>query len=120
MQVTAAGRAASRSSPIGCPHRWHIPYRPASSLCSAASIAVELPPRRVKQRGGVLPLEGEGGSFGVVLVVGPGRARRLGEVGELPFQRRDPLPGRVRSARSNSAWASSRAVAISLTLPPAN
>ena len=40
MQVTAAGRAASRSSPIGCPHRWHIPYRPASSRCSAASIAV--------------------------------------------------------------------------------
>jgi hypothetical protein len=52
----------------------------------------QLLPRRVKQRGGVLPLEGEGGSFGVVLVVGPGRARRLGEVGELPFQRRDPLP----------------------------
>ena len=41
----------------------------------------------------MLPLEGERGSFGVVLVVGPGRARRLGEVGELPFQRRDPLPG---------------------------
>jgi hypothetical protein len=53
----------------------------------------QLLPRRVKQRGGVLPLEGQRGSFGVVLVVGPGRARRLGEVSELPFQRRDPLPG---------------------------
>jgi hypothetical protein len=53
----------------------------------------QLLPRRVKQRGGVLPFEGQRGSFGVVLVVGPGRARRLGEVGELPFQCRDPLPG---------------------------
>jgi putative ABC transport system permease protein len=38
-QVRAAGRAASRSSPIGCPHRSHRPYRPAASRPSAASTA---------------------------------------------------------------------------------
>ena len=37
MQVTAAGRAASRSSPTGWPHRPQIPYVPVSSRCSAAS-----------------------------------------------------------------------------------
>ena len=37
MQVTAAGRAASRSSPMGWPHRSQIPYVPVSSRCSAAS-----------------------------------------------------------------------------------
>jgi hypothetical protein len=39
IQVTAAGRAASRSSPIGCPHRSHNPYRPSRTRSSAASIA---------------------------------------------------------------------------------
>ena len=34
MQVTAAGRAASRSSPMGWPHRSQIPYVPVSSRCS--------------------------------------------------------------------------------------
>ena len=39
MQVSAAGRAASRSSPIGCPHRSHSPYRPSRTRSSAAPIA---------------------------------------------------------------------------------
>ena len=38
-QVTAAGRAASRSAPIGCPHRSHTPYRPSASRRSASSNA---------------------------------------------------------------------------------
>jgi hypothetical protein len=36
----------------------------------------------------VLPLEGQRRALRVVLVVGPARARRLGEYGELPLQRR--------------------------------
>ena len=39
IQVRAAGRAASRSSPIGRPHRSHTPYRPSASRSSAASTA---------------------------------------------------------------------------------
>ena len=38
-QVAAAGRAASRSAPMGCPHRSHTPYRPSASRRSAASTA---------------------------------------------------------------------------------
>jgi hypothetical protein len=38
IQVSAAGRAVSRSLPIGCPHRSHTPYWPASSRRSAASM----------------------------------------------------------------------------------
>src|SRR5712692_59869 len=40
MQVGAAGRAASRSAPMGCPHRSHTPYRPSASRRNAASTAV--------------------------------------------------------------------------------
>jgi hypothetical protein len=41
----------------------------------------------VEQCGGVLPFERERRALGVVLVVGTGRARGLGDVGELPLQR---------------------------------
>jgi len=40
----------------------------------------------------MLPLEGERGALRIVLVVGPGRAGRLGQPGELPLQGRHPLP----------------------------
>ena len=50
-------------------------------------------PRRLEQRGGVLPLERERRALRVVLVVGPGRTRRLRQPGELPLQRGHPLPG---------------------------
>ena len=49
-------------------------------------------PRRLEQRGGVLPLERERRALRVVLVVGPGRASRLGQPGELPLQRGHPQP----------------------------
>ena len=49
-------------------------------------------PRRLEQRGGVLPLERERRALRVVLVVGPGRAGRLGQPGELPLQRGHPQP----------------------------
>ena len=49
-------------------------------------------PRRLEQGGGVLALERERRALGVVLVVGPGRAGRLGQPGELPLQRGHPLP----------------------------
>ena len=52
----------------------------------------DLIPRRREQRGGVLPLERERRALRVVLVVGPGRAGRLGQPGELPLQRGLPLP----------------------------
>jgi hypothetical protein len=50
-------------------------------------------PRQPEQRGRVLSLEGQRGAFGIVFVVGPGRARGLGDAVELPLQRRDPAPG---------------------------
>jgi len=40
----------------------------------------------------VLALERERRALRVMLVVGPGRAGRLGQPGELPLQRRHPLP----------------------------
>jgi hypothetical protein len=40
----------------------------------------------------MLPLEGQRRALRVVLVVGPGRAGRLGQRGELPLQRRHPRP----------------------------
>jgi putative ABC transport system permease protein len=50
-------------------------------------------PRRLEQRGGVLALERERRALRVVLVVGPSRTRRLRQPGELPLERRHPLPG---------------------------
>ena len=41
----------------------------------------------------MLPLERERRALRIVLVVGPGRAGRLGQPGELPLQRGHPLPG---------------------------
>jgi hypothetical protein len=46
----------------------------------------------------VLPLEGQRGALRVVLVIGPARAGRLREFGELPLQRGHP-PQRVRPLR---------------------
>jgi hypothetical protein len=46
MQVTAAGRAANRSAPMGWPHRPQIPYVPVSSRCSAASATAPTCPAR--------------------------------------------------------------------------
>jgi hypothetical protein len=40
----------------------------------------------------VLPLEGQRRALRIMLVVGPARARGLRDPGELPLQRRDPLP----------------------------
>jgi len=40
----------------------------------------------------VLPLEGQRRALRIVLVVGPAGARGLRDHGELPLQRRDPLP----------------------------
>jgi len=41
----------------------------------------------------VLPLEGQRRALRIMLVVGAGRARGLGDAVELPLQRRDPAPG---------------------------
>jgi hypothetical protein len=49
-------------------------------------------PSRAEQGRGVLSLERERRALRVVLVVGPGRTGRLGQPGELPLQRRRPLP----------------------------
>ena len=38
-QVVALGRATSRSAAIGCPHRSHTPYVPASRLAIVRSIS---------------------------------------------------------------------------------
>src|SRR5581483_7823954 len=46
---------------------------------------------RAGQGGQVLALERDGGAFGVVLVVAPGRPRRLDDRPELPLQRGQPL-----------------------------
>jgi hypothetical protein len=43
----------------------------------------------------VLPLEGQRRTLRIVLVVGPGRARRVRELPELPLQRGHP-PQRTR------------------------
>jgi len=43
----------------------------------------------------VLPLEGQRRALGIVLVIGPGRARGLGDTLELPLERGHP-PQRAR------------------------
>ena len=92
MQVVAAGRASSRPAPIGCPHRSHAAVLPGRQPRQRRVRRRHLLARRLEQGGGVLPLEGQRRALRVVLVVGPGRAGRLGQPGELPLQRRHPLP----------------------------
>jgi hypothetical protein len=101
------GRKAFLPDRLPAPFAHPVPagFQPLQRLVDRA----QLFPRRVKQRGGVLPLEGERGSFGVVLVVGPGRARLRANSRCSAAIR---CPARVRSSRSSSAWASSRAVLI--------
>jgi hypothetical protein len=60
-------------------------------------------PRLPEQRGRVLPLEGQRGALGVVLVVGPGRSGGLGDGVELPLQRRHPTPGTLAFRREQLA-----------------
>jgi hypothetical protein len=50
-------------------------------------------PRLPEQGCRVLPLEGQRRTLGIMLVIGPGRARGLGDGVELPLQRRHPAPG---------------------------
>jgi len=62
----------------------------------------------------MLPLEGQSGALRIVLVVGPARAGRLRDPGELPLQRGHPLPrerplrqqqlARIRHPPDHSRW----------------
>jgi hypothetical protein len=65
--------------------------------------------RRLQERGGVLALEGERRALRIVLVIGTGRARGVGQIGELSLKRGRPFPARACSvSRSSRASAMSR------------
>ena len=78
---------------MGRPHWSQLPYRPSRQPLQRDVERRHLLPRRLEQGGGVLALERERRALRVVLVVGPGRTRRLRQPREIPLERGHPLPG---------------------------
>jgi len=102
----AGGGGGAGRQPFG-PDRLPAPVaHPLPALGQPPQRVVDrrhLLPRRLEQGGGVLALERKRRALRVMLVVGPGRAGRLGQPGELPLQRVPPATrARARSASSRS------------------
>jgi hypothetical protein len=96
--ASGAGQASGARWPGGqaCGRNWL-----GTVLADAVAAFGEAPHRRLDlgqvlaglagQRGDVLALECNGGTFGVVLIVSAGRANRLNDSRELPLQLFQPL-----------------------------